>query len=304
MITNLKRVFNFAFTDFYRNKGMSVAAIFVLIITISLVTGLFFIHGISNYLINTVQDKIDITAYFKSDTQEEDILYVKDELLKNNALVKNVEYVSKDEALADFNAKHADNSVFSKALTEVGDNPFLPSLNISTSGDPSEYQEIANTLNQSEFATFIEKVDFSQKKDTIEKVFAITKAVNLFGLILGVVLMMEVILVVFNTIKLIVESSKDEIATMRIVGASTWFVRAPFEIQGALFGIISFAICFTLTLFIAYFLSGPLGVIMPGYSLFGYFLSNFFLIILIQLGVGVGLGVISSFIVVMKYLKV
>ncbi len=303
MLTNFKRVFNFAFMDFYRNKGMSVAAIFVLVITISLLTGLFFLHGVNTFLIKTIQEKIDITAYFTSDVLEQNILQVKDELIKDAPAIKSIEYVSKEDALKVFNEKHADNSVLSKALTEVGDNPFLPALNIRTSGDPAQYQEIANILNQPQFNDLIEKIDFSQKKDTIEKVFSITSIVNRFGLALAILLILVVILVVFNTIKLVIDASKDEIATQRLVGASSWFVRAPFVIEGALFGAISFVICFLIAGLTAYFLAPTLAIIMPGFNLFIYFLQNMLLIILIQLGGGVALGVVSSFIVIRKYLK-
>lgn len=304
MFTSFKRVLNFAFADFYRNKGISIAAIFVLIITTLLITGLFFIHGISNFIISEVQNKIDITAYFKADTQEQDILNIKDEILKSSPDIKSIQYISKEDALNDFVQKHKDNGVFLKALTEVGINPFLPSLNITTNGNALQYEQVSNILQQEQFSNFVEKVDFSQKKDTIEKVFSITSNINKFGLGLGAIMILIVISVVFNTIKLVIDRSKEEIGTMRIVGASSWFVRAPFVIQGAIFGFISFIICFLITILLSYFLSSGLSVIMPGFSLFGYFVSNFWIIILIQLGFGVGLGVTASFIVVQKYLKV
>ncbi len=304
MLTNVKRAFHFAVQDFYRNRGMSIAAIFVLTITILLATGLFFIQGVNHYLIDTIQSKIDITAYFKQDTAESDILQVKQGLLKEAPEIKSIEYISKDQALADFTQKHQGDQVFSQALQEVGDNPFLPSLNITTTPSSDQYQKIANILSKDQYAQFIQKVDFSEKKDTIDKVFAITSAVNNIGIGLAILLVLIVILVVFNTIKLIVDASKEEIATMRIVGASSWFVRAPFVIEGGLFGCVAFAICFVITLLAAYFLSAPLAIIMPGFSLFRYFLSNIFLIILLQLVVGAGLGGLSSYIVVRKYLKV
>ncbi len=303
MLTNFKRVVNFALVDFHRNKGMSVAAIFVLTITILLVTGLFFLQGINHYLIQSLQNKIDITAYFQENTSEEDILGVREELIKDAPEIKNIEYVSREDALANFNEKHKDNPVFSQALSEVGDNPFLPSLNITTSGTANDYEQVAKTLEQEKFSPFIEKVDFSQKKDTIEKVFSLTSSVNRVGISLGLVLILIVILVVFNTIKLVVDASREEIATQRIVGASSWFVRAPFVIEGALFGAIAFILCFFMALAVCYFLSPILELIMPGFSLFSYFLSNMLLLIAIQFGVGVGLGVVASFIVVRKYLK-
>jgi len=296
MLTNFKRVLNFALIDFYRNKGMSLAAIFVLTIITLLITGLFLIHGVSDYLISTVQNKIDITAYFKADTGEQDILNVKDQILKDSPSIKSVQYVSKDDALNNFNERHKDNSVFSEALSEVGNNPFLPSLNITTSGDPSQYEQISNILQSDQFKNLVDKVDFSQKRDIIEKVYSITSNINKFGLGLGAVMVLVAILIIFNTMKLVIKSAEEEISTMRIVGASSWFIKAPFIIEGGIFGFISFVICFFITLFSVYFLSHMVGVIMPGFSLFSYFISNFWIIILIQLGFGAGLGALSSLI--------
>ena len=304
MLTLLKRVFNFAFADFYRNKGISVAAISVLVITTLLITGIFFLHGMSGFLIETVKNKIDITAYFVADVPEEDILQVRDEILKNSPDIKSVEYVSKEEALDIFNKKHEGNEVFSQALVEVGGNPFLPALNITTSGNPAQYEQVANTLAEERFDNLIEKVDFSQKRDTIEKVFSITSNASKVAWGLGIILILVVLVVVFNTMKLVIDGSKEEIATMRIVGASSWFVRAPFIIEGGIFGFISFILCFFATIAATYFLSPILSVIMPGFNLFNFFLSNLWLVIAIQLGAGVLLGALASLIVVRKYLKV
>ncbi len=304
MFTSFKRIFNFALQDFSRNKGISIAAIFVLVVTIMIVTGLFFFHGLSQFLISEIQDRIDITAYFKDDVEEQNILTVRDEILKMSPNIKSVEYVSKDQAMQVFNEKHKDNAVLVRALEEVGTNPFLPSLNITTNGDPVQYAEVSNVLQTANFSKFIEKVDFSQKKATIEKVFSITSNINSFGIALSIILVILAMLVVFNTIKLAVDSSKEEISTMRIVGASDWFVRGPFIIQGAIYGFIACIISLLISGIFAYFLSPKIGVILPGFSAFGYFLSNIWILILIQLIFGIGVGVISSFIVVKKYLEV
>lgn len=303
MSVNLRRVLRFALTDFYRNKGIAISAIFVLTVTTLLVTGLVFVHGVSNYLIVSIQNKIDITAYFKEDTEEQDILDARDEIAQNPN-IKSVEYISKDKALATFLERHKDSSALAQAITELGNNPFLPSLNIVTQGDSSQYEEVAKILQSGRFANIIEKVDFSEKKATIEKVFSVTKSINRTGLVLGFVLIIVAILVVFNTVKLIINSSKDEIGTMRIVGASDWFIKAPFLIEGGIFGLIAFIISLILTILTVFSLSYFLLVMLPGFSLIEYFTSNFLFIILVQLLAGVGLGVLSSFIVVRKYLDV
>ena len=304
MFTNFKRIYNFATSDFARNKGISIAAIFVLVVTIMLVTGLLFFQGMAGYLTSQIQNKIDITAYFNNGTVEQDILSAKSEILKMSPDIKNVEYVSQDQALANFNQTHSDNPVLAKALQQVGDNPFLPALNITTNGDPKQYQKISDFLQASDFNKLINKVDFSQKKDTIEKVYSITTNINTFGLALGIILILVAILVVFNTLKLGIENSKEEISTMRVVGASDWFVRGPFIIQGIIYGVIAFVICFVLSALSAFFLSSKISVLLPGFNMFDYFLNNWWLFVLIQLGFGVGVGVISSFIVVKKYLNI
>ena len=303
MLTSLKRVLTFAVNDFSRNKGISIATVFVLTITIMLVTGLFFFQGMAGYLTSQIQKKIDITAYFVDGTAEQDILNAKDEILKTSPNVKSVEYVSKDQALASFNQKHQDNTVLSQALQEVGGNPFLPSLNITTNGDPAQYESISKILQTADFSKLIDSVDFSQKKDTIEKVYSITSNINTVGIVLGIVLVLIAILVVFNTIKLAIENSKEEINTMRTVGASDWFIRGPFIIQGVIYGIIAFLICFFLSGISAFFISTNIEAVLPGFNIFNYFLTNWFIFVLIQLGFGVSVGIISSFIVVRKHLQ-
>lgn len=304
MLTSFKRVINFAIGDFSRNKGISIAAIFVLVVTIELITGLLFFQGMAGYLTSQIQNKIDITAYFKDDVAEQDILDVKDQILKNSPNVRSVEYVSKDQALAFFNEKHRGNSTLSNALQEVGGNPFLPSLNITTNGDPLQFAEASNILQTSDFSKLVEKVDFAQKRDTIERVYSITSSINLFGLILGIILVILAILVVFNTIKLAIENSKEEISTMRIVGASDWFVRGPFIIQGIIYGIVAFLICILLSGLLAFIFSSKISVILPGFNLFSHFLTNWWVFVLLQLGFGIGVGAISAYLVVKKYLDV
>ncbi|MFA6190275.1 MAG: permease-like cell division protein FtsX [Candidatus Staskawiczbacteria bacterium] len=302
--TNLKRIINFAVKDFSRNKGISIAAIFVLVITIMLVTGLFFFQNMMGYLTTQIQDRIDITAYFSEGVGEQEILNIKDEIFKLAPNIKKIEYVSKDQALEIFNTNHQSDSTLSQALQEVGTNPFLPSLNITTNGDPLQYAQIANLLQTSNFSDMVDSVDFSQKKDIIEKVYSITSNINMIGLIIGVILLFLAILVVYNTIKLAIESSGEEINTMRIVGASDWFIRGPFMVQGVIYGLIAFGVCILISGISAGLLSGKMAIILPGFNMFGFFLTNLWAFILIQLGFGVGVGVISSLMVVKKHLQV
>jgi cell division transport system permease protein len=303
-MSNFKRALHFALVDSNRNRSVSLAAVFVLAVIVAVITGLFFMRGVSNYLISEVENKIDVTAYFKNDASEQDILAIKKQIEKDSAMIKRVEYISREDALTDFNQKHKDNPVFSQALQEVGDNPFLPSLNIVTNGEAKEYEKVSSLLQSEQYKDLVEKVDFYQKKEIIEKVFAIVSGVNTFSFIFGLIVILIAMLVVFNTIKLIIKLAEDEISTMRVIGATNWFIKAPFVIEGTLFGLVAFVICFVATLLLSYFFSHAVSVMVPGFNLFGYFLSHFFMLVFLQLVAGAGLGALTSLIVVNKYLKV
>lgn len=300
---NFQRVFNFAITDFWRNRGIFISAIFVLTVTTFFITGLFFVNGISGVLINQVRDKIDITAYFKADAQEDEVMGVKAEIEKLSPDIKRVEYVSREQALQAFVERHEGNNVFSRALTEVGDNPFLPSLNITTSGGPQLYQQIADVLQSSQFAPLVDSVDFAQKRQTIEKIFSVTSAITAFGIALSVIFFIVAVLVIFNTMRLAIGNLRDEITTMNIVGAPRWFIRMPFVIEGALFGVVSFVICFLTTVVASFVLKGFAAQLLPGFNLIRFFINNFFIIVLIQLSASAGLGAVCSLAAVQKYLK-
>jgi len=112
------------------------------------------------------------------------------------------------------------------------------------------------------------------------------------------------ILVVFNTVRLAIYSSREEIRVMRLVGASNWFIRGPFLVQGAISGFA--AVVITLLIFTGalFFLSPKLEILFPGLNIFNSFTGNFGMLFLIQIFAGVGLGVVSSIIAIRKYLKI
>ena len=303
MFTALKRVFKFAITDFSRNKGANFAAIFVLVVTISLVTSLFLFRGTAQFLISKVQEKVDVTAYFKKEATEEDILNVKSEISNFSSEIQDIKYISREEALQKFTEKHKNDPDLMKALEEIGDNPFLASLNIKMEF-PFQYEKVSLFLQADQFSNVVEKVDYYQKKPIIDKVFSTISTINQIGIILSGILILISVLVVFNTIKLAIQDSKEEINAMKLVGAPNWFIRGPFIIQGATCGLFACLISLAIFASITYFSASSLEALLPGFNIFDYFVSNFWIILSIQIGAGVILGVVSSYIVVRKYLNV
>jgi len=302
MFTLLKRIIRSGWLNLKRQSGLTFATFFIIVMTISLVTFLFLFQGMTQFLISDLKEKIDISVYFKKDSAEEDILEVKEEL-NQNPEVKNVEYISREEALERFTQRYKDNPILMEALAEVGENPLLASLNIKA-GQASQYAAISNFIETGPFRNLIEKIDYRQNREIIEKVFAISSNINFAGIAFGLILGFIALLVAFNTIRLAIYSSREEISIMRLVGASNWFIRGPFMFQGIVVGIAATLITLLIFTIAIFFLSPKIEVLLPGFNLLSYFGAHFWILLLIQLTTGIGLGVISSWIAIRKYLEV
>ncbi len=305
MFTLIKRIFKSGWQSFSRDGDIAAANIFIMTMTILLATSLFLLKDISQILISAIREKADISVYFKTVAQEEDILNIQEELSKIPE-VKDVEYVSKEKALEDFVQRHKDDPVLMGSLEEVGGNPFLAALNIRAF-EASQYQAVVNFLDATlapSYKDLIEKVDYYQRKPVIERIFALTSGTGKVGISLSIVLAIVAILVAFNTIRLAILNQAEEIKIQRLVGASNWFIRGPFLVQGAISGIISTLISFLIFTLICWFLGPKIEFLFSGLNVWKFFTGNFFTIILIQLSTGILLGAVSSSIAIRKYLKV
>lgn len=302
MFTLLKRIIRSGWLNLKRQSGLTFATFFIMVMTISLVTFLFLFQGMTQFLISDLKEKIDISVYFKKDSTEEDILEVKEELAQTSE-VKSVEYISREEALEKFTQRHKDNPILMESLAEVGENPLLASLNIKA-GQASQYEAVSNFLETGPFKNLIEKIDYRQNREIIEKVFMISSNINFTGIAFGLILGFIALLVAFNTIRLAIYSSREEISIMRLVGASNWFIRGPFIFQGIVVGIAATLITLLIFTIAIFFLSPKIETLLPGFNLLSYFGGHFWILLLIQLTTGIGLGVISSWIAIRKYLEV
>jgi cell division transport system permease protein len=301
MFISLKRIFHQGWLSFSRDGGLVAATVFIMALTILLVSSLFLLRSASQILIASLQEKADISVYFREDSSKEDILNVKEGLAEIPE-VKEVKYVSKEQALADFVERYKDDPLLMESVEEVGGNPFLASLNIRA-WQASQYQAIANLLERQQFMGLIEKVDYFQRKSVIDRVFSLTSTFNRTGIFFSFVLITLALLVSFNTVRLAIYNLREEIQIQRLVGASNWFIRGPFLVQGAISGIFAALISLVIFALISWILGSRLESVFS-FNLFQLFVDNFWSILFLNLITGIGLGVVSSSIAVRKYLKV
>lgn len=304
--TKLKRVTKTGFFNFWRNGYVSFASILVMIITLSVIGSVVFVGAVLNITMGQLRNKVDINVYFVTTAAEKDILALK---TKIEALpeVSSVEYVSSDQALQNFRLKHENDQITIQALDELGDNPLGAVLNIKAK-EPSQYEGIANFLNQDNTLSpggqkIIDKINYLENKTAIDNLSRIIGSVNILGLIISLALIIVSIVITFNTIRLTIYISREEISVMQLVGASKNYVRGPFVVTGILVGLISGIFTVLIFLPISYWLGGLTQNFFIGFNVFDYYLKNFLEIALIVIGSGVGIGAISSYLAVRRYLK-
>ena len=299
MLINFKRILKAGWQNFSRDGGIAVATIFILVLAIFLVSTIFLSKDISQFLIASLQEKADISVYFKEFVLEDDILKIK-EKLSQVPEVKNVEYVSKEEAIKRLVAKHPQ---LIESVQETEGMLRLSSLNVNVF-EANQYQPVVNFLENSNFKDQIDGVDYYKRKPVIEKIFSLTSLFNKTGIFLSIILIITAILVTFNTIRLAILNSIEEIKIQRLVGASNWFIRGPFLVQGVISGFIAVLISALIFSLICWFLSPKIEFFFAGLNLFNLFIKNLWILLLIQFATGILLAVISSTIAIRKYLKV
>lgn len=301
MITTLSRIIHFGLKSFWRNGLLSTATVLVMLLALFVTLGLIIFSEVKDNAIVSLKDKIDIVVYFKTNTAEDQILSIK-QSLESLPEVKEIVYVSKEKALEDFKAKHQDEQSVIGAVDTVGTNPFEASLNIRAFS-PDQYAAIDESLNSSVFDQYISKKSFDENQVAIDRLVAIIDYVNRGGLALTIIMAVIAGLIVFNTIRLAIYSSRDEIGIMRAVGASNALVRGPFIVDGIIVGVLAAILSILLIVPVISFLSPHLAKFIPGSDLTGYFYANIFSLLGIQILFGAGIGILSGLIAIRRYLK-
>ena len=132
-----KRIFNVGWTNFKRNSYLSMGTTGVMVLVLFLFSGLMSLNYLASQVVSGLEEKVDVSVYFKNDASEEEITMVKSDL-ELLGTVKNVEYVSKDKALDEFKERHAGDTLVQDSLAELDENPLQASLNVKAA-DSSKY---------------------------------------------------------------------------------------------------------------------------------------------------------------------
>ena len=305
MIT-LTRIVKTGLVNFVRNAWLAIAAMAVMTVTLTIVLFSLITNATFANTIAQITNKIDISVYLKDEISTSD----RDKLLKGlKGLpnVKAVKYLSKEQALENYRKQNAGNEQLLSAISST-DNPLPATIQVKPR-DLNKIQDIKDYLSkpnneklQSDSPSYS-----GDRKAAIDKITHATNIIRQVGIFSVVIFAVISVLIIFNTIQMAIFNRRDDLTIMRLLGASTWFIRWPFVVENIVYGIFS-AIVSVIIIKVLFMLAASalqassLGLLDINYAS-TYFNAHLFQLLTIQLTVGILIGAASSVIATKRYLK-
>lgn len=230
------------YTSFKRNIWMTLASIFTVVLSL-FILGFFSIVILNlNKMADTLESQVQISVYLKDDLSQEEIDETKETLSKIEGL-QDIKFTTREEAMENFKERLGDQQFLLDALDDT--NPLPDSFSLTVTS-PQQVKTIADTAAALDS---VESASYSQ--DIINHLFNLTHLIRLIGVALIILLTGAAIFIISNTIRLTVFARRKEIAIMKYVGATDWFIRWPFLLEGICLGFIGGGLA-TIFLYIIY----------------------------------------------------
>lgn len=304
MLVSTYRITKFAFQNFWRNFWLSVITITMLVMMLLTVNILLVLNYVTDQAISSVENRIEVSVYFQQNTEDETIAAAVG-YLRSLSQVRDVVEISSDDALRRFKDQHKDDPVVLQSLEELGTNPFGSTL-IVKAKDAQNFDVILDALDNPQFRDGIREKDFSDYQQIIDRIQGTTERIRLFGFGMMGIFLVIAILIVFNTVRIGIFIHREEIGIMRLVGASNWFIKAPFLLEMMLVSLLS-------VLMVVAIVYPTLAALEPKFGFFfadrtigliDYFEQNGWKIFGIQFAALVILTMFSTSLAMRKHLKV
>jgi len=301
------RIVHTGIVNFIRNATLAIAAMAVMVITLTIVLFSLITNATFANTIQQITDKIDVSVFLQDSVTEAQGKTLTSELQKLPN-VKSVSYLSKQQALNSYIQQNANNPDLVAAATESG-NPIPATIRVKPK-DLNKIQDIKDFLSRKDIAAMQTTGSPSYSGDRKKAIDNITHATNILreiGVVAIIIFALVSALIIFNTIQMAIFNRRDELTIMRLLGASTWYIRGPFVVESAVYGFLS-AIISVLIVNSAFVASSQalqassLGLLDINFAS-QYFGQHFWLLLGFQLLIGIVIGSLSAVIATRRYLK-
>jgi cell division transport system permease protein len=292
--------FKEAFGSLRRNYFMTIAALVTVFLSIVVLGVVLVFVFTTNSLLGDVEQKVQIEVYFNRnpDPTPDEMTTVQSTIASWSADVKSVTFVSKEEALELMKDKLKNNP---KLIESLPRNPF-PNKLVVALVDPTQVEAVAARIKAIDADKAVVE-DVLYAADTAQKLFTLTSQVR--NILVGFIALLGIVsvLLISNTIRLSIFARKREVEIMKLVGATNWFIRWPFVIEGITVGLVGAAAAAATVLLVNSYSVGKLSDLMPFMGIpMDAVPSTMVAIVLV--GAGVVIGALGSALGLRKLLKV
>lgn len=297
------RVIRFAFQDIVRNLGLSAMTVFILLLMLLSINMLWSMDVMTKEAVRLVKEQINISFYLAPAIADKSVLEIKSYLATFPEITQ-IDLLTREQVLQSFKTRHQFSAEVLGALSELGGNPFGPTLVVRTK-EPGDYRKIIQAVSVPEYDPLIEGKSFEGHEEALDRIQTITNRIERVGLGLSLLFALISFMIIFNTIRVAIFTQRAEISIKRLVGANNWFIRGPYLLESFVFTIASVGLAMLVMYFATRYLDRYVSVVFPnGFSLTNYYSSHMLYLFGIQAISVLLLTVFSSSLAMRRQLKV
>lgn len=304
-LVTARRLVGVGCKNFVRNAWLSVAATAVMVVALTIVLTAVVLNTTARNAITELSKNLKISVYFKDEVSVQRQQALRREIVANE-FVSSVDYISKESAQAKFQSDNQGDAKLIEGIALAGGQIFPSSFEISVK-DISQITNVGAIAQKSEYGDIVESVILGKTdvKKTIERAASAQRFI-IEGSILAAAIFTGVsILIIFNTIRMAIFTRSEEIRTMKLIGATPNYIRGPFIIEAALYGVIAGFAANAIVYSGVLSLGGKVAAQVEFKETYAYFTETSTLLFMLggALAAGILVGIISSILAMEKYLK-
>lgn len=299
------RIIKLGNKNFWRNRWLTLGATLLMTLTLVMISVSVLFSFIVKDSANQIRSKIDLTIYFRDDKVKDQAIEDLGVRVESNSEVVGVKFVDKTAALERWRRLPINKNI--KDPVNEKNNPLPRSLEVDTSNPELIEALVPKIVSQDSDNIICEEcVSYSKNRETVNRLVGITKFVQRTGVLLSIFFGIIAIFNVLNIIRITIIARSDEIEIMRYVGASNAFIRGPFVVEGIFYGVFGTVIT-SVFLLLSALLLGPyldsLAFSLLSMGFYDYVVAHIWYLVIVQLLIGVILGVVVSSVSMRRYLR-
>jgi cell division transport system permease protein len=305
-ITTFSRIIRTGMVNFVRNLWLAIAAMAIMIITLTIILFSVIVNATFNNTIQQITSKVDVSVYLKDSVTPQQTQTLLQQI-KALPSVQSVQYLDKAQALQQYVSQNAGNTQLEQAVDETN-NPLPATIHIKPN-NLNQVDQIRDFVSRPSITKLQSDPtqDSGDQRAAIDKITHATDILRRVGVSAVIIFAVISVLIIFNTIQMAIFNRRDELQIMRLLGASTGYIRGPFVVESIIYGVLS-AIASVLIINATFVTASSslqatsFGLLDISYSQ-SFFQSHYWVLLTIQLALGIFIGAASSVIATRRYLK-